>query len=51
MIVQVFVTQSQPHDPLTDKVFNLIFDKAGMPFIAKTCSKTAAEPQKIINLL
>ena len=51
MIVQVFVTQSQPHDPLTDKVFNPVFHKGRMPLIAKTCSKTAAEPQTIINLL
>ncbi|GCD57294.1 hypothetical protein NBRC3222_2631 [Acetobacter pasteurianus NBRC 3222] len=51
MIIEVFVAQGQSHDPLTDEVFNPVFHKGRMPLIAKTCSKTATEPQTIIDLL
>ncbi|CAM2907519.1 hypothetical protein KOXY103107_07745 [Komagataeibacter xylinus] len=51
VIIEIFIAQCQAHDPLTDKVFNPVFHKAGMPLIAKTGSKAAAEPQNVISLL
>ncbi|CAM3055829.1 hypothetical protein KOXY103107_13915 [Komagataeibacter xylinus] len=51
MVIKVFIAQCQAHDPLTDKVFNPVFHKAGMPLIAKTGSKAAAETQNVISLL
>ncbi|KON62752.1 hypothetical protein KOEU_37630 [Komagataeibacter europaeus] len=51
VIIEIFIAQCQAHDPLTDKVFNPVFHKGRMPLIVKTGSKTATEPQTIIDLL